>query len=249
MNDLLRVAMAEAGETAESLAEQVGVDPKTASRWVSQDRVPHPRHRKAAAAVLGREIGDLWPQVVRRRERSWFRSWAVIEQEATALRSFEPAVLPGLLQTEEYARAVLGSGPLAGDEVDGYVAGRLERQLAVFGRPRPPLTVFVVDEMALRRGDPEIMRPQLDHLVAMAARPFVMLHVLPLTAGLHPGQAGAFVVASLPGGEDVGYIDDQESGRVTRDVAALWRTWDTVRSVALPRDQTVDLLEARQWLS
>lgn len=247
-NELLRVAMAEAGETAESLAGKVCVDPKTAGRWVTPGRIPHARHRIAVARALGREVGDLWPEVVRPRERPWFRPWAEIEREATSLRSFEASVVPGLLQTEAYAHAVLSSGPLADDEVDGYVAARLARQAAVFERARPPLAVFVIDEAALRRGEPEVMHPQLDHLITMAERPRVMVHVLPLRAGFHPGQAGAFVIASRDGVPDVGYLDDQSAGRITEDVAPLWRVWDTVRSVALPRDQSIQLLKAREWL-
>ncbi|MEU2615912.1 helix-turn-helix transcriptional regulator [Micromonospora sp. NPDC007271] len=249
MNDALRVAMAEAGETAESLADRVGVDPKTAARWVTPGRVPHPRHRAAVSKALGREVGELWPEVVRRREPAWFRPWAEVEQEASALRSFETSVLPGLLQTEEYAHAVLSSGPLADDEVEGYVAARLARQAAVFDRPRPPLAIFVIDEAALRRGEPEIMQPQLDHLVAMAQRPRVLLHVLPLRAGFHPGQAGPFVIATIDDGDDVAYLDDQAAGRTTKDVAPLWQVWDTLRSIALPRDQTIQLLKARPWLT
>ncbi|MFG2057370.1 Scr1 family TA system antitoxin-like transcriptional regulator [Micromonospora sp. NPDC048930] len=249
MNDALRVAMAEAGETAESLADRVGVDPKTAARWVTPGRVPHPRHRAAVSRALGREVGELWPEVVRRREPAWFRPWAEVEREAEALRSFQPSVLPGLLQTEAYAHAVLSSGPLADEEVEGYVAARIARQAAVFDRPRPPLTVFVVDEAALRRGEPEIMQPQLDHLVLMAQRPRLLLHVLPLRAGFHPGQAGPFVIATMAEGDDVAYLDDQAAGRTTKDVAALWQVWDTLRSVALPRDQTIQLLKARPWLT
>ncbi|MFU8851440.1 Scr1 family TA system antitoxin-like transcriptional regulator [Micromonospora sp. SL1-18] len=241
--------MAEAGETAESLAERVGVDPKTAARWVTPGRVPHPRHRAAVSRALGREVGDLWPEVVRRREPDWFRRWAEVEEEASALRSFEASVLPGLLQTEAYAHAVLSSGPLADDEVEGYVAARLARQAAVFDRARPPLAIFVIDEAALRRGEPEIMQPQLDHLVAMAQRPRVLLHVLPLRAGFHPGQAGPFVIATVDDGDDVAYLDDQAAGRTTKDVAPLWQVWDTLRSIALPRDQTIQLLKARPWLT
>jgi hypothetical protein len=249
VNETLRIAMAEVGQTAESLAERVGVDPKTAGRWVTPGRVPQPRHRSLVAELLGREVGELWPDLLRRREPEWFRPWADLEREATSLRSFQVAVLPGLLQTEAYARAVLSSGPLGGDEVDGHVAARLTRQAAILDRPKPPLTVFVIDEAALRRGDPEIMHPQLDHLIEMAARPFVMVHVLPLRAGLHPGQAGAFVIASLDDRDDVAYLDDQAAGRTTSDVAALWRTWDTLRSVALPRDLSISHLKAREWLT
>lgn len=248
MNQALRVAMADAGETAESLAEQVGVDPKTVARWVTPGRVPHPRHRAAAALALGREVEDLWPDVLKRREPAWLRPWVETELQATALRSFQIAVIPGLLQTREYASAVLNSGLLGPDEVTDYVETRLRRQKAVLDRRKPPLFIAVLDEFALRRGTPEIMHPQLDHLVNMAQRPNILLHVLPLDAGLHAGQAGPFVIATTDDG-DVAYLDDQAAGRLTNDTGELWAIWDTLRSLALPRRQTIDFLEARSWLN
>ncbi|MFI6160495.1 helix-turn-helix domain-containing protein [Micromonospora haikouensis] len=247
MHKGVQVAMVESGHTAESLAAEIGVDPKTAARWVSQGRIPQTRHRAKVAQLLGRDVLELWPDVLRRKEPAWFRPWTEIEREATGLRWYESAVLPGLLQTEAYARAVLSSGPLCA-EADDHVESRLRRQVAVFDRPCPPMAVFVIDQATLLRGHPDVMDDQLDHLVAMAQRPNVMVHVLPLSAGLHAGQAGPFIIATTPDGEDVGYLDDQAAGRVTRDVAPLWAVWDTVRSVSLPRDQTIDLLRARAWM-
>ncbi|MGV9216003.1 DUF5753 domain-containing protein [Micromonospora sp. RB23] len=248
MNRAVMAAMNEAGETAESLAGQVGVDPKTAARWASHGRVPQTRHRAQVAAILRKDIDELWPDVLKRREPPWFRAWTDIEREAVGLRCYESSVIPGLLQTEAYARAVITSGPLSAD-AGLYVETRLRRQEAVFDRPRPPMTVFVIDEAALRRGPADLMSAQIDHLATMAQRPNVMVHVIPLNAGLHPGQAGPFVLAATPDGETVGYLDDQAAGRITNDVAPLWAVWDTVRSVALPRDQTVEFLRARAWMT
>ncbi|PWR08050.1 hypothetical protein DKT68_17155 [Micromonospora acroterricola] len=249
MNHAVIEAMSASGETADSLAGQIGVDPKTAAKWANPGRIPQTRHRSKVAAILGREEADLWPDLFKRREPAWFRPWTDIEREAVALRWYESAVLPGLLQTEAYARAVLSSGHWAGDDIQGHVETRLRRQAAVFNRPRPPLTVFVIDEAALRRGQPDIMIEQIDHLISLAERPAIMVHVVPLTAGFHPGQAGPFVIASTPAGEDVGYLDDQASGRISNDVAPLWAVWDTVRSVALPRNLTIDLMRARAWMT
>jgi transcriptional regulator with XRE-family HTH domain len=249
VNLALRSAMEETGRTVESLAQEVGVDPKTVSRWLTEGRVPHPRHRARTAKILSKDIEDIFPDTPRRRELAWLRPWVEIEREAESLRWYESAVLPGLLQTEAYARAVLGCGPLGGDEVESHVAVRLRRQAAVFGRTRPPLFVAIIDEFALRRGSPDLMHPQLDHLIAMAMRPNVLLRILPLSAGLHPGQAGPFVIATLRDAADVGYLDDQAAGRLTKDVTTLWSVWDTVGSVALPRDQTIDFLKARSWLT
>ncbi|MCX4389252.1 helix-turn-helix transcriptional regulator [Micromonospora peucetia] len=248
MNKVLRAAMADTGQTVESLAEQVGVDPKTVARWITPGRVPHPRHRAAAASALGCEVEDVWPDVFKRREPAWLRPWVETELQATSLRAFQVAVIPGLLQTPEYASVVLSSGLLGPEEVGDYVETRMRRQSAVLDRRKPPLFVAVIDEFALRRGEPDVMHPQIDHLVKMAQRPNILLHVLPLDAGIHGGQAGPFVIATTEDG-DVAYLDDQAAGRLTEDTAALWAIWDTLRSVALPRRQTIDFLEARSWLT
>lgn len=245
-NRAVQAAMAAAGQTADSLAGRIGVDPKTVARWVTQGRVPQTRYRRQVAELLDSDPEELWPDAGRRGQPAWVRQWIDIEREAIGLRWYESAVIPGLLQTEAYARAVLASGPRAA-EADDDVDSRMRRQAAVFGRTRPPLAVFVVDEAALRRGPAGVMGAQLDHLIEMAER--VMIHVVPFGAGLHPGQAGPFVIATTAEGEDVGYLDDQEAGRVTYDVAALRAIWDTVRSVALPRDLTIDFLRARSWMS
>lgn len=166
-NEVLRVAMAEQGETAESLAEKVRVDPKTVARWVAAGRIPHPRTRAAVARVLGREAAELWPEPFRRRDLPWFRPWAELEQDAISIRSYQPLLVPGLLQTEGYARAVLATGGLVPPvEVEQIVAGRLRRQ-SILTAAAPPQLVAVIDEVVLRRlvGDRAVMADQLTHLV------------------------------------------------------------------------------------
>jgi hypothetical protein len=100
---------------------------------------------------------------------AWFKPWLEVEQEAACLWWFENAVLPGLLQTEGYAREVFRSGGLYdADEVERRVAARLDRQ-RILDRADPPQLVAVIDESVLRRpvaGDPEVMRAQLAHLAA-----------------------------------------------------------------------------------
>jgi transcriptional regulator with XRE-family HTH domain len=170
VNEALRVAMAEAGETVESLAEKVRVDPKTAARWLASGRIPHPRTRVAVAEVLRRDAADLWPEPFRRRDLPWFRPWAELEQDASGIRWYEPLLVPGLLQTEDYARAVLNTGGLvAPSEVDEIVASRIERQ-GVLCRDSPPQLVAVIDEVVLRRpvGDGSVMAGQLAHLASVA---------------------------------------------------------------------------------
>ncbi|MDG4807991.1 DUF5753 domain-containing protein [Micromonospora sp. WMMD1120] len=246
--------MAEAGETVESLAAQVSVDPKTAGRWLATGSVPHPRTRIAVARILGRDAADLWPEPFRRRDLPWFRPWAELEQDATGFRWYEPSLVPGLLQTEGYARAVLNTGGLvAPSEVDLIVAGRLERQ-AVLGRDDPPQLVVVIDEVVLRRlvGDRAVMAGQLAHLAVVAEWEHVQVRVIPADGPWHTGLAGPFVLGRLPDGTELAYLDNQLRGQVVTDpvdVASLGRRWESVAGEALPQRRSTELIRevATTW--
>ncbi|MFY1700344.1 Scr1 family TA system antitoxin-like transcriptional regulator [Micromonospora sp. WMMA1923] len=255
MNDLLRAALHETGHTLESLAERVGVDPKTPARWLREDRVPHPRHRAAAAEALGRDIVDIWPDTTRRREPIWFRPWQDIESEAVLLRSYESTVLPGLLQTEAYARAVLtGGGLLPRQDIERHVANRLARQ-AILARPEnPPRLAAVVDESVLRRpvGGRATMREQLTALVTAAQAEHVRIQVVPATVGAYAGLNGPFVLATADDHQMAGYLDNQLQGTVVSDaddIAAILNVWENVRAEALSHWQSVDLISevAETW--
>ncbi|MGB2570601.1 helix-turn-helix domain-containing protein [Micromonospora citrea] len=247
MNEALRVALDETGFTTEALAERVGVDPKTVGRWLSEGRIPHARHRVAAADVLRRDVADIWPDTSRRREPVWFRPWQEIEREAVSLRWFEPLVLPGLLQTEAYARAVLWeAGLLLRGDVERHLAARLARQ-AVLRRDDPPQFTAVLDEAVLRRpvGGPTTMREQLLSVMAACAEPHVRVHVVPSTVGAYAGLNGPFVIAACPDHRVAGYLDNQLQGQVVSDpddIAAMMAVWENVRGEALSHRQSVDLL-------
>ena len=124
-----------------------------------------------------------------------FRSFAPHEAEATALYIFEHSLIPGLLQTEAYARAILETHPdVTEDVVIQRLAGRLSRQeILERDDPPPPVVCALIDQSALNReiGGPAAMRDQLLHLVAMSRRPNITVQVIPNT-GAHPGLLGAF---------------------------------------------------------
>ncbi|WBB82396.1 DUF5753 domain-containing protein [Micromonospora sp. WMMD882] len=254
MNEALRVAMATAGETADSLAAKVDVDPKTVGRWVALGRIPHPRTRVAVAAVLGHAAAELWPEPYRRRDLPWFRPWADLEQEATDLRSYQPLLVPGLLQTEAYARAMLRTGNLLPpDEVEQIVASRLARQ-CVLRREPPPQLVAVLDEAVLRRrvGDRAVMREQLLRLADAAEEPHVQVRLIPADGPWHTGLAGPFVLARMPDAREVAYLDNQLRGEVVTDpddVATLSRRWESITGEAFPRRRSVELIRevAQTW--
>lgn len=175
----------------------------------------------------------------------WLRSWAENEERAVILRTCQHSVIPGLLQTEAYARAVISVGPHTPDQIDEAVKIRMARQVATLGRTDPVELTAIIGEPALWHGDPMIMKDQLEHLVDIGHRPNVHIRVIPARAGLHAGHAGAFALATLPTGAPVGYIDDQVEGKVIDTVKALRQTlivWDRLCARALPSDLTRDLI-------
>ncbi len=254
MNDALRVALRDTGHTIESLAEHVGVDPKTVSRWLLEDRIPHARHRLTAADTLRKNVSDIWPDISRRRALVWFRPWQEIEREATTLRWFEPNVLPGLLQTEAYARAVLaGGGLIPRSEVERLVAHRMSRQV-ILQHEEPPRLTAVLDESVLRRpvGGPAVMREQLLALAEAAGQPHTRVYVVPSTVGEYAGLNGPFILATAADHRIAGYLDNQLQGQVVSeqaDIAAILTVWENVRGETLSHWQSVELIRevAESW--
>ncbi|RKN39421.1 helix-turn-helix domain-containing protein [Micromonospora endolithica] len=184
----------------------------------------------------------------------WLREWIQVEAEATLIRWFEPSLIPGLVQTEAYARAVLtGGGMLRETEIEQRLGSRMARQ-AVLSREAPPEVVLVVDEVALRRcvGGPAVMAEQFDHLLRVTDLPHVDIHVVPVATGMHPGLAGAFILARTPEGGEVAHLDTPLRAHVTdrsEDVDSLQRRWENLRGEALPRKASQDLMRevARSW--
>jgi len=197
----------------------------------------------------------LGEKLKRRAYPGWFAAWPDKEAQARRLRSFELVVVPGLLQTEAYARAVLSTRVGATlDEVDEAVAARLARQ-QILEQDQPPELWAILDEGALRRpvGDPAVMHGQLTYLAGMARRPHIVVQVVPLDAGAHQGlNGGAFVIADFDDAATIAYQDTAVSGQIIEDASetdALAHTWDTLRLEALPRAASLTLIEetARQW--
>jgi transcriptional regulator with XRE-family HTH domain len=176
-----------------------------------------------------------------------FRPFAAYEEIATSLRNFEHALVPGLLQTADYARAVLATRPnTSEDEVDELVAARLARQ-AVLERDDPPLLWAVMDEAVLHRevGSPKIMHDQLGHLSQISRRPNITVEVVPYSAGAHSGLLGAFVIAEFDDAPAIAYLETAAEGQTIEEPSVVTRialTFDTLRSEALPRSASRDLI-------
>jgi transcriptional regulator with XRE-family HTH domain len=184
----------------------------------------------------------------------WFQEWTLKEAEAATLWLFEPLVVPGLLQTADYARAIFRTEVMIGDEeIDEQVAARLKRQ-DVLARSNPPMTWVVVDEGILRRqiGARHVMCEQLSRLADVARQTNVFLQVIPATVGAHRGLEGGFAIADFADTPSVGYREGAGGGAMVEGptaLAGLVRIWDTLRGEALPRAASLVLLEeaAKSW--
>ena len=180
-----------------------------------------------------------------------FRSFAPYEAEAAILRTFEHTLVPGLLQTPEYARAVLATLPnTSDDDIDALVAARLGRQ-AVLQRENPPIVWVLMDEWAVRRpvGPPDLMRAQRAHLVEMSRLPNVTIQVVPYSAGGHVGLQGAFTIADLGDSGAILYLETAADGQTIEDAAIVSQVslrFDSLRAEALPKRATRELLEQEE---
>jgi transcriptional regulator with XRE-family HTH domain len=131
----------------------------------------------------------------------WFEAYIGLESEAIRLRDFQPLVMPGLLQTEEYARAVLRAAPNAGstEDIDRQVALRMDRQ-AILAQSSPPDLWVMLSESVLRAevGGPAVMHAQLRRLIDVAERPNVTLQVLPFSNAAHADPISPFTILDFP---------------------------------------------------
>jgi hypothetical protein len=183
----------------------------------------------------------------------WFKPYIGLESDASSVRSFELELVPGLLQTEAYARAVhLAVRHLvAPEDVDRQVTARMERQRRL--TETPPLELWaVISEAAVRRvvGSPQIMIEQLNHLRKLArAMPNIKVQVLPFSAGAHGSMSGPFSILSFPepSDPDVAYVEYPVGGNCiedAKDVSRFTILFDDLRDAALSSRDTTSLIGA-----
>lgn len=201
------------------------------------------------ALEAGGALERLWPLVNREAYPTWFRSFVEFEAQATSILEFEAQTIPGLLQTEAYARALLASmwPPHGEDEVEQRLAGRLNRQ-QILDRKKPPLLWVVMDESVLRRtvSDRAMAAEQLQHLIEMAHRPSIRIQVLPFTVGIHAAMDGSFFVLDMPDGDRIAYVEGPGRGRLLtepHEVADCGRRFDALCAAALSPEDSIGLIK------
>ncbi|MER8182497.1 helix-turn-helix transcriptional regulator [Kitasatospora sp. NPDC094015] len=209
-------------------------------------------HRAAVLDLLQEANAPAWWQAYTDVVPGWFQAYLGLEEAAASISSYELQFVPGLLQTEEYARAVvrLGNAAATDAEIDRRVGVRLRRQRLLRARPAPDLLV-IVDEAALRRpcGGPEVMRRQLHRLVELAALPQLTLQVMPLGSGGLAAESGSFTLLSFPEQDlpDLVYLEQftgalylDKPAEVGEYVAAMQR----LRADGLSPERTLALLHS-----
>jgi transcriptional regulator with XRE-family HTH domain len=181
---------------------------------------------------------------------TWFEAYIGLESEAIRLRDFQPLVMPGLLQTEEYARAVLRAAPNAGstEDIERQVALRMDRQ-AILNQSSPPDLWVVLSESVLRAdvGGPAVMAAQLRHLLDVAGRSKVTLQVLPSRNAAHADPISPFTILEFPEAADptVVYVEHLTGCLFLETADEIRRytvVFDQLRAEALGIGQTADLI-------
>ncbi len=241
------------------LAAKFPVSESTVRWWESGRTVPAEQYLDQLIEILGlpemiRHILD--DLVSKEVAPEWLGKWVSIEEKSTSLLTFVSLVIPGLLQTEEYARAVLRLGKESLLGIEEKVGERLKRQ-RVLTREEPPLYHAILDEAAISRpvGSSKIMRDQLMHVISMAEQTeMLILQVIPFQAGGHAGFAGGSLEIASFDGMEVAYVDNALRGDVVEkpeDVAVIRRLWQKLSAKALPEGESAQLIKeaAEKWVT
>ncbi|MGH3883332.1 MAG: helix-turn-helix domain-containing protein [Pseudonocardiaceae bacterium] len=257
----LRTLREQAGLSGAEVAKRLGMSPSKISRietGISGLQIEDVAALLGLYQVPASTRDELLDLVRRSEERGWWtrqpglpqlwRSLIDFEAKATRVQNYEALFVPGLLQTAEYARAIIqGIAPtITVAELDNLVAARMARQ-ALLARASAPQFFAVVDEGALRRpvGEPGVMHRQLQHLLGAAEQPHVMLRVVPLAAGAHAGLRGSFVILEFAEEPALVFVENQSTGLFLEeeaDLAAYRLALGNILNAALAPAATAELI-------
>ncbi|MER5533276.1 helix-turn-helix domain-containing protein [Streptomyces mirabilis] len=209
-------------------------------------KVPTRDFSERVDAALGTDgyFSRLAGLVLRSQLPHWFQPYAEMEAKAAYISSYQAQLVDGLLQTERYAWAVLGSR--SDEDLDARVAARMERQ-RILEREHPPVTWVVLSEAVLHQeiGGADVMREQLAHLLTMRDRRWLDVQVLPFEAGQHPGLMGSFNVLRFDAAPDIVYTEDFVRGHMTANPEAVREgalRYDQLQAIALSVENSAALI-------
>lgn len=264
----LRALRSTGGLTREDVSEQTGINPATLYRIESAKSRPQRRtlmamldlygvtdsDRRTELIALSRQAAQLgWLRAYESELPELYTTYISFEAEARSVRNYESLIVPGLLQTEEYAREVIKGGlPLAGEnDVRTRVEARMQRQEVL--RKKDPLRLWVIlDEAVLHRqvGGSSVMIDQMQAIVSAVAEPHVTLQVIPFQGGAHAGMPGSFVVMDFPDPADPAlvYIDSMAGDLFLEkgaDVRRFTGVFEHLQAAALDPAASVRTIEDR----
>ncbi|MFJ1604026.1 Scr1 family TA system antitoxin-like transcriptional regulator [Streptomyces sp. NPDC088253] len=241
-----------AGLSREEFGERVRFSKHTVASVELGRRMPDPTFVERAEEVLGntgalrKAAGHLARQP---GLAAWFRQWARLETIAIALYTYECRMLPGLLQTEAYVRAMSADQlpPLDDGQIEERWAARTERQRLLRERPNTAFGFILEEHLFLRRtGGVEVTRELIDHILEISKLRNVDIQVMPLAQTSHSGLQGPIRLSETPENRWFAYNEGQESGQLISDskvVSILQRRYARMRSQALTIQDSVSLLQ------
>jgi transcriptional regulator with XRE-family HTH domain len=258
LGDELRRARAAAGfSSQETLAAKLGFDRSVIAKAETGERPPTPDVLAAWCQACGvdGELFERWAVLARRADGpvpTWFEGWLDAEGKAHTLRLWSPVLLPGLLQTADYARALFVAMGMDEDAAEEQVSVRLARQ-EILDRADPPQVVAVVYEAVLHHliGSPGVMHDALVNVAELSQRTNISVQVVPVATGANAGLGGSFCIASGDGAPEVLLMETVED--VTTETRSHVRRaanmFVRVQAEALPRAASLALIReaAEQW--
>jgi transcriptional regulator with XRE-family HTH domain len=257
----IRQIREDAGLTVRELAERVGVNHGTQSRWETGDRAPKPENVTRILTLLnitGEKYTDImtmaygvdqptWVAVTLPEQRQQLQALVEFEREASRITVVSPLVVHGLLQTDAYVQAIMSIGDLSPDEVRKRSKVRSDRRDVLIKQRQAPRYLAFVDLSVLHKiiGGRQVMAEQIRHMIEMAALPNVEIRIVPLDSGWHPGLAGSFILLETPDLGPIVHLENLVSGQFLHersDVNAYLRAVDMLLEVALNPDESVRLM-------
>ncbi|MEV7956634.1 helix-turn-helix transcriptional regulator [Streptomyces sp. NPDC088141] len=240
-----------AGVERSEFGARLGYSASTIAAYEQGRRVPPPRFIDQADDMLdaGEVLKEMKEEVARAQYPAFFRDAAKLEAEAVELHVYDTHIVNGLLQTEEYARAIFTMRrPLLSEEtIDERVQARLARQ-SIFARQPLPTISFVIEESVLTRplGGGSVMRGQLEHLLLCGLRRNVEIQVMPNGREEHAGLAGPFTLIETIEGRRIAYVEAYKHSHLyteRKSVRELEEQYGLLRAQALTPRESLELIE------
>lgn len=247
----LKLFRERAGMDRARLGSLTGYSASTIASFEQARRIPPPKFIDRADELLdtGGVLGASKEEVARAQYPAFFRDAARLEAEAVELHVYDTQLVNGLLQTDEYVRAVFAMWQPLLDEslIEQRVAARLARQKILYRRPSPHLSLVIEEAVLLRPlGGQAVWRGQLEHIMLIAEKRNVVIQVMPLSRQEHAGLAGPFTLMETKDGRKIAYTEVQGDSRVhteRRKVRELERTYGILRAQAHTPTESLALIE------